>query len=115
MKVNILGTDYEIVIGNEKDYPYLEQVDGFCDASIKRIVVRDCKSDEKNPSTLSDLEEYKRKVTRHEIIHAYLSESGLQSNFEHANQWGHEETMIDWIAIQFPKILKTFEEIGCLL
>jgi hypothetical protein len=23
--------------------------------------------------------------------------------------------MIDWIAIQFPKILKTFEEIGCLL
>ncbi|EKC80170.1 hypothetical protein LEA_01668, partial [human gut metagenome] len=34
---------------------------------------------------------------------------------EHANQWGHEETMIDWIAIQFPKILKTFEEIGCLL
>lgn len=30
-------------------------------------------------------------------------------------QWGHEETMIDWIAIQFPKMLKTFEKVGCLL
>lgn len=39
MKVNILGTEYEIVQGNEQDYPYLEQVDGFCDTSIKRIVV----------------------------------------------------------------------------
>lgn len=115
MKATILGTEYEIVQGNEQDYPYLKQVDGFCDTSIKRIVVRDCKSDEKDPSTLSDLKEYKRKVTRHEIIHAYLSESGLQSNFEHANQWGHEETMVDWVAIQFPKMLKTFEEVGCLL
>ena len=39
MKVNILGTEYEIVQGNEQDYPSLEQVDGFCDTSIKRIVV----------------------------------------------------------------------------
>ena len=28
MKVNILGTDYEIIIGNEEDYPRLRQVDG---------------------------------------------------------------------------------------
>lgn len=32
---------------------------------------------------------------------------------EHS-EFRHEETMIDWIAIQFPKMLKVFEEVGCL-
>lgn len=27
---------------------------------------------------------------------------------------GNEETIVDWFAIQFPKIMKTFEEIGAL-
>lgn len=31
MKVNVLGTEYEIVQANEQDYPYLEQADGFCE------------------------------------------------------------------------------------
>ena len=29
-------------------------------------------------------------------------------------EFGHEETMIDWIAIQFPKILEVFKEADCL-
>ena len=115
MKVNILGTEYEIIQGNEQDYPYLEQVDGFCDTSIKRIVVRDCESDEKDPSALSDLEEYKRKVTRHEIIHAFFYESGLWVNSNDVEQWAMNEEMVDWLAIQIPKIYKAFREVGCIL
>lgn len=104
MKVNILGTYYTI------KYKELgaEGIDGYCDYTSKEIVIR---SD--NENGVHDFRRLQKKQLRHEIIHAYLSESGLQSNFEHANQWGHEETMIDWIAIQFPKILKTFEKIGC--
>ena len=41
MKVNILGTDYEIIIGNEEDYPRLRQVDGYTDTSIKKLVILD--------------------------------------------------------------------------
>ena len=107
MKVNVLGAEYEIVQGNEQDFPYLEQVDGFCDTSIKRIVVRDCKSDEKNPSALSDLEEYKKKVTRHELIHAFLYECGLSVN----SDWATNEEMTDFFAIQFPKIKEIFEKL----
>ena len=51
---------------------------------------------------------------RREIIHAFLAESGSQANFEHAQSFGHEETMIDWIAIQFPKIAKVYEKLGIL-
>lgn len=104
MKVNILGTCYTI------KYKELgaEGIDGCCDYTSKEIMIR---SD--NENGVNDFRRLQKKQLRHEIIHAYLAESGLQSNFEHANQWGHEETMIDWIAIQFPKILKTFEKIGC--
>lgn len=106
MKINILGTYYTI------QYKKLgvEEIDGYCDYTSKEIVIR---SD--NENGVNDFESLQKKQLRHEIIHAYLSESGLQSNFEHANRWGHEETMIDWIAIQFPKMLKTFEKTGCLL
>jgi len=52
---------------------------------------------------LGDIKEYVRCNLRHEIIHAFLSESGLQNNWEHKD-YGHEETTIDWFAIQFYKI-----------
>lgn len=52
-----------------------------------------------------------RKSLRHEIIHAFLFESGLGANFEHPNQFGHDETFIDWFAIQYPKIKAVFEEL----
>ena len=105
MKINVLGTEYTIEFkefGNE-------DTDGFCDYTSKHIVIR---SD--NTNEVEDFEWSKRKILRHEIIHAFLAESGLQSNFEHANKWGHEETMVDWIAIQFPKLLEAFKAADCL-
>ena len=67
-----------------------------------------------NRADIGDFEKLMKKQLRHEIIHAFLAESGLQANFEHYKQFGHEETIVDWFAIQFPKIMKTFEEIGAL-
>ena len=51
------------------------------------------------------------RILRHEIIHAFLYESGLGFNWEH-KPYGHEETMVDWLAIQYPKIKKVFEKLG---
>lgn len=44
----------------------------------------------------------------------FLNESGLKDNFEHVNRMGHEETMVDWIAVQFPKIAAVYKELGIL-
>ena len=57
--------------------------------------------------------EYLRKVTRHEIIHAFLFESGLTENFTHPD-FGHDETYVDWFASQFPKILAVYKELEIL-
>lgn len=56
---------------------------------------------------------YQRKVVRHEIVHAYLEESGLSANFE-MKPLGIPETIVDWVAIQAPKMFKTFKELNVL-
>jgi hypothetical protein len=99
MKANILGTIYKIKRKTLKD----ANTDGWCDDTSKTIVIRN-----DNYKNVGNFEYLMKKQLRHEIIHAYLSESGLQSNFENCTQWGHNETMVDWIVIQFPKIYKTY-------
>ena len=53
-------------------------------------------------------------MIRHEIIHAFLVESGLDNNWKHAEEYGHDETMIDWMAMQHTKLQKAFEEVGAV-
>lgn len=110
MKVNILGTEYTIEELTKEEDASLNDCDGYCDKTTKRIVITKKTLD----SNLGNWEVYRKKIMRHEIIHAFLFESGLHENFEHANHWGHDETMIDWVACQFPKIEKAFKEVGCL-
>jgi hypothetical protein len=55
-----------------------------------------------------------RETIRHEIVHAFLNESGLGWNaLPNERAWAKNEEMVDWIAIQFPKIAKVFRELGC--
>lgn len=106
MKVTVLGTEYQIIRNaTVSEYPILEsQADGFCDFSTKKIVISEMKPDD---YSMKNLEIYEEKVIRHELVHAFMYESGLDVNSE----WGRDETLIDWIAIQFPKMAKLFNEI----
>lgn len=109
MKLSILGSEWTIEYRNADADPQLEENDGYTDPSVKLIVIANKRAD----CTIHDYKYMQKENLRHEIIHAFLFESGLGFNLEH-NEFGHEETMIDWIAIQFPKMLKVFEEAGCL-
>ena len=108
MKVKILGTEYEVIKdAEEEDYPQLKKCDGFTDFSIKRIVVANFDKDE---SSVDDIDWYKKKVLRHELVHAFIHESGLAENCD----WARNEELTDWIAIQFEKILGVFIELQCI-
>ena len=107
MKINVLGTKYTVEqLSPEKDGELLN-CDGYCDKTTKRIVIAEQAPD----SNLGNYEVYRRKVLRHEIIHAFLFESGLHENFTHDT--GHDETYVDWIAAQYPKIKRAFVQAGC--
>lgn len=114
-KVNILGTDYEIHFVDE--FPeYLKEVGegagGLCNRHDRDIFIKRCNDKD---MTAAGRERCDRDTLRHEIIHAYLSESGLSANASHCyGSWAENEEMVDWFAIQSPKIYQTFKEVGCL-
>lgn len=82
-KVNILGTEWEIKFGSDKEYPGLFENDGYADSTTKEIVVDNMELAKSDPGSKGNLEVYKKSCVRHEIIHAFMEESGLSGNFEH--------------------------------
>lgn len=110
--VNVLGTEYAVHVVPEK---LLDGVgDGCTDTSIKTILVSSLKDASKDPGSKKDLDEYRRKVLRHELVHAFLYESGLDINTNFVAEWASNEEMVDWFAIQGPKIFKAYSELGIL-
>lgn len=107
--VNILGTQYSILIIEKEDYRYDREADGWCDPSVKELLVFNYKQ---SAESVKDLVSYQKRVIRHEIVHAFFYESGLWQNAYSSKCWAKNEEMIDWIAIQSPKLQKAFEEAG---
>lgn len=96
---NVLGTDYEVkIISNDEreDFPDMgEDMDGYCNNYTKEIVVV------REESDMQGYGQYVEQVVRHELVHAYLYESGLY-------EYSTDETLVDWMAIQVPKMAETF-------
>lgn len=99
--VNILGSTWTVTPEEMKDNNY----DGLTDSSMKEIRIR-----MDNVNEVGNFEALVKKQTRHEIIHAFLYESGLSFN----SDWAVNEELVDWIAIQFPKIAEVYEKLGCM-
>lgn len=116
MKVNILGTEYTIETHKISDDACLKDnhFAGYCDEEAKLIVVADMSEDTYFPNMgQKEQEVYRKKTLRHELVHAFLNESGLSDNACVPKcGWAKFEEMIDWFAIQSPKIFKAFQECG---
>lgn len=110
-KVDVLGAEYTIIqetkeqrakVSKNRDY------DGYCDTTSKNIYINEIS--EENGYVWEDLIAHRNRAIRHELIHAFLFESGLDVSSE----WAENEELVDWIAIQFPKISEMFESLGTL-
>ena len=110
MKINILGTEYKLIYKRPDEDPRFCSGDGYTDASIKELVVDDMSAHKDEVDAQADLLAYRDQVVRHEIIHAFLAESGLGV----CSDWATNEELVDWIAIQLPKITKACEKANCL-
>lgn len=110
--VNILGANYKIeYVKSENDKVIGKEGDAYCDWTGKKIVLQDPKEADGN---LADMDAYWRKTLRHEILHAFLFESGLAQNSLSTDAWAQNEEMIDWFAFNAPKIYKAFVDTDCL-
>ena len=87
--INVLGTDYDIYLHNKKQDDAMESLDGYCSYERKYIVI-----DKDQPFL------HQQHVLKHEIVHAALYESGLDSSTD----WATNEEIVDWIAHQLYKM-----------
>lgn len=118
MKINVLGMEYRIETHKVSEDSYLEEnkLAGYCGEEEKLIVVADM-SEEKYFTGMDEKaqETYWKKTLRHEIMHAFFNESGLSdSSNQYGGAWAKNEEMVDWFAIQSPKIFKVYLELGII-
>lgn len=116
--VNVLGTEYRIEVHkrSEDEFMAKRHCDAYCSEYGKFIVIADVAEEECFPDlTVEEQSKFRKELLRHEIVHAFLNESGLSASASiPAVAWAKHEEMVDWIAIQFPKMQKAFAEVGAL-
>ncbi len=100
--VDILGTPY--FVKEDTEALKLINADGECQAYSKTIRYRELDDFLFGVASLTEKRERRREVIRHEIVHAFFHESGLE-------QYSDDEVLVAWIALQFPKISRAVESI----
>ena len=118
MKINVLGTEYTIsrFDYNEKSIFEKRGIGGYCDDITKEIVLCNLRT---HPVCADYMDDYCRTAEkmclRHELVHAFFNESGLSdSSLQYESGWAKNEEMVDWIALQFPKLLQAFKDADCI-
>lgn len=102
-KINILGTEYTIEIDDSLEKT---NADGLCKEYDKQITIRNVGSMLCDDDSTETKKKRFNEVLRHEVVHAFFSEAGL-------DDYSSNEQLVNWIAIQFPKIQKVFTKLGC--
>ena len=112
MKINVLGTVYNVEMKTRHEDLKLESCGGYIDPTLKRIVVEqyDAAQDANPVMAVGDMQTDEHRALRHEIVHAHFYESGLFCD----SGYGQDETLVDWIALQMPKMVMVMREAGCL-
>lgn len=112
-KVDILGSEWTIKYLDED--PRFEHAEGFTNEALREITIENVKASD-DPLDFDIPSQYvnQKRVLRHEIIHAYLYESGLGESSNPCEAWAVNEEMVDWFARSLPKMTATFKELNCI-
>lgn len=107
--INVFGVEYKIFIDSEDDNPKIKDNHGYCETLAKELHFHEhlFKGFENDVMVLKDWDSYWKKVMRHELIHAMIYESGLGDCCE----WANNESLVDWISMQAPKMLEIFSKV----
>ena len=112
-KISVLGQEYELVQTTPKNDPKLENNFGYLEPYSKKIVIDKtiaetigCESG--RADCVECVDNFINKIYRHEIIHAFFEESAISYNYNKEE----EDFLVDWMAKQFPKMKKIFDDLG---
>ena len=116
--VNVLGTQYKIELRKNTEDKLFDKLscNGYCNEQLRLIVVGDVHSFKEYEDMAEEMMEIETKqILRHEIVHAFLRESGLcNCAVSCGASWATNEEMVDWISLQGPKIYEAWKEVGAI-
>ena len=99
MKVNILGTPYNVIFDDKTDTDKY----GICERYSKEIFIY--RKSFIGEDTCKCVEKTMDKTVRHELFHAIFHEAGL-------DEYCEDETLVDCLAILYPKIQQIIESVN---
>lgn len=102
LTLDIFGIPYTVSVSNDKENPKLKDADGICETYSKEIIVDHSGRGQEN--ALNNIEDYFRKVLRHEAFHALFHEAGF-------DQYSQDETLVDALATLYPRIESVMQRI----
>ena len=103
--IDILGAKYKLYFKKVKEDKTLKGLNGYCDYEMKIIVVSK-KLTEKH-FTLA------KKTIVHEIIHAFIYESGI-INYPDIVSWTRSEQCVDFFAMHYTKMFNLYKELDLI-
>lgn len=116
--VDILGTKYCIIVKPYDENSTFSTSDaiGYCNTITKKIFLCDLDT---HPLFEGEGKKYNlgliNVTLRHEIVHAFLYESGLFCNAMRTDgPWPECEEIVDWIALQGEKIYVAWKAAGAV-
>lgn len=102
--INILGTNYRLVVDSKSLEP---DTDGLCGYYNKQITMRGVNDIFDKDTTVEEKKLRFKEIMRHELVHAFLSESGLDN-------YSSDEVLVQWMAAQLPKMFEVMKECECI-
>ena len=103
IKVPILGEIWSVKLVHDKDdrtFKKNNNYAGYCDPTTREMII----SVDSIDGNVNNPKKAIRHTIAHELVHAYMSESGLLNDWEHSHRFGQDETTVDWIAWQLQKM-----------
>lgn len=101
-EITILGQKYTVDTANGE--LATSGADGMCKAYAKKIDIRPYSEMLEYSAADDEKKERFKEVVRHEIVHAFLFENGL-------DDYARDEKIVQWIAMQLPKINEAVAEV----
>ena len=104
--VSVLGEEWDVNIKAANDELRLTG-GGFCDDTVRELCVKALSQKElEEPDTVKNYAARQRHCAAHEIVHAFLFESGLS-----ADSWADNEEIVDWIGHNIKRMAKALEQV----
>lgn len=98
---NVLGTAYEVLMGEREEIDIAEENMGECRVYAKRVIV----CTEKGDCTEEELRVKVQEIVAHEFFHAYLNEAGVDLDC------GDEEKACDFYMKNWRKLNNSILEV----